>query len=78
MRCLWLVRLVEKHLLPRAEGTPAVRCDMCDQHKQSVRGRTVITVGPKSGTVRREFCDEYAATVTKRSQAKEISSSSHI
>jgi uncharacterized protein YlaI len=57
----WLVKLVEKRLFPQAA---MMKCDLCGQHKESVRQRKVITVGMKSGSVRTKFCDECAATVT--------------
>ena len=60
-----LIRLVEKHLFAKASEKAALKCDMCGQHKESVRPRGVITVGLKSGTVRTKFCDECAATVAK-------------
>ena len=43
----------------------ATRCDMCRQCQESVRPRTVSTVGKNSGTVRTKFCDHCAAVVTK-------------
>ena len=58
----WLVKLVEKRLFPQAAR---MKCDLCGQHKESVRQRKVITVGLRSGTVRTKFCDECAAVVTK-------------
>jgi hypothetical protein len=39
------------------------QCDMCKQHKGSVRPRTTITVALSSGTVQWQLCDECAATV---------------
>jgi hypothetical protein len=39
------------------------QCDMCKQHKGSVRPRTMITVALSSGTVQWQLCDECAATV---------------
>jgi hypothetical protein len=93
-----LIRLVEKHLFPKAHRTAAMncesetakdpaqesaapfftpdpydatKCDMCGQHKESVRSRTVITIGLNSGTVRWKFCDECAATVSEWSQPKD-------
>jgi hypothetical protein len=41
----------------------ATKCDLCGQRKESVRPRTLITVGSQSATVRTKFCDECAATV---------------
>jgi hypothetical protein len=32
---LRLVRLVETHLFPKGTGTPAVKSDMCGQHKET-------------------------------------------
>jgi uncharacterized protein YlaI len=43
----------------------ATKCDLCGQHKKSVRPRTLITVGLRSATVRTKFCDECAAKVEK-------------
>jgi len=76
---IWIIteadRSVTHIMLPSEHGAPdpydATKCDMCGQHKESVRPRRVITIGLKSGTVRAKFCDECAATVTKWSQPKD-------
>jgi hypothetical protein len=68
---LQLVKVVEKHLFPKADGPAAMKCHMCGQHKESVHSRRRITIGLESGTVRWQFCDECAATVKKWSQPKD-------
>ena len=39
------------------------KCDLCGQHKESVRPRTTVTVGAQSGIVRTKFCDQCVAMV---------------
>jgi len=41
----------------------ASKCDLCGQHKGSVRPRTTVTVESQSGTVRTKFCDQCIARV---------------
>jgi hypothetical protein len=44
----------------------ATKCDLCGLRKESVRPRTLITLGMQSATVRTKFCDQCAAMVEKR------------
>jgi len=54
---------MNSHLNKSPDPHDASKCDLCGQHKESVRPRTTVTVGAQSGTVRTKFCDQCVAMV---------------